>query len=154
MPRLQKVPGSLRSEGRTTLAIDIPTSSMLKQLAGDIPVSQYIKELALREFEDKQPSLPGSEREVSRNTIAGINTQLNSLEKHIVALDTKFSEYTVKHGATIPISELDTIERIVNYIGVKFGFKVDYPKIRDIYEVVIKGKPIIDEGKLKKVTNG
>jgi len=82
MARLARVRGSLRSEGLTRIAIDIPTRSRLKALAGDIPVSQFLRGIANGSITitgTPQAPLPGTERMVSGNTLSAIADSLKSV---------------------------------------------------------------------------
>lgn len=78
MPKVQRQPGSLQSEGYTTLGVSVPTKNMIKQLAGDMPMSDYLKKLAIRELRGK-PGLPGQEKAVSENTLPAMNSKLDKI---------------------------------------------------------------------------
>lgn len=72
---------ALRDVGKTTIALDIPTRAMLKQLAGDGHVSDYVRALAERELAKTGAgrALPGQERLASPNTIAEVNSKLDRM---------------------------------------------------------------------------
>ena len=51
-------------------------------------------------------------------------------------------EYTIKNGTKVPISDLDSVERLVDSIGAKFGVKIDMPFLRFLYDLATgKQKP-------------
>ncbi len=72
-----RVPGSVRDEGRATLAVSVPTREKIKQLAGDMPVSEFIKRIT---EEVEQPALPGQGKSASQNTIAAVKTEIRQLQ--------------------------------------------------------------------------
>jgi|WetSurMetagenome_2_1015567.scaffolds.fasta_scaffold517859_2 hypothetical protein len=75
---------SLRAIGHSTIAVDLATRSKLKELAGDMPVSQYVKRLAFGVISPggtPQTPFPGTEHDVSRNTLASLNSRFDALLK-------------------------------------------------------------------------
>ena len=90
-----RVPGSIRAEGQTSIAIDKPTRAKLKELAGDMPVSKYVKGLAFGYITPgggAQEPFPGQERSVSENTLPAISSKLDRLLGYMSALDAPVDE--------------------------------------------------------------
>jgi hypothetical protein len=77
---MKRIEGSLRSNGASSIAVDIQTRAKLKELAGDMPVSHYVRELAFREDNKRSGlPLPGQERLVSNSTLPAIASTLSEL---------------------------------------------------------------------------
>ena len=106
---------ALRDVGKTTIALDVPTRSMLKQLAGDMHVSDYVRALAQRELSKtgKGVSLPGHEKLVSDNTLADVRSQVCDMNLAITALCKFFhlpqswAEATNEQFPALPPNELE-----------------------------------------------
>ena len=85
------VPGSLASDGQTTVGVSKVTRSILKRLAGDTPVSTYVRDLAISlDSKNGGIPLPGMERAASENTTAAISSKLNVLTKSLL----EFAEFS------------------------------------------------------------
>lgn len=86
----KRIENSLRSNGKSTIAIDLPTRAKLKELAGDIPVSHYVRMLAFGEISapgaTPQEPLLGTERQVSSNTFAAVASQVKVFNEQMRSL--------------------------------------------------------------------
>jgi len=99
---------SLRDYGKTTIALDKPTRSMLKQLAGPIPVSHYVRALAERELAKtgKGVALPGIAPTGIDSVMLGIYSKMDYIVSAMVKPDCLVSESVGSHTVEIMIKAL------------------------------------------------
>jgi len=149
--RLQRVKGSLRSEGGITMvAVDTYTKENLKQLAGDMPLSHYVRSLAQRELSKtgKGKALPGLEHLVSEASLPGIGEKLSLMA---VSFDDSFNKmFSLLSGGHLIVTNKPAGEQSPLELGIQRAsgiiVKALAPRLRLAVELVLKGKIKVEQG--------